>query len=141
MDIRLLTAADADVLTRVAEGVFDNDVDPTQTALFLADPRHHLCVAIDDGVVVAFASAVHYEHPDKPTELWINEVATAPSHQRRGLSRAILQRLLAHARDIGCAEAWVLTDHDNAPARALYSAVGGEETTDVVMVSFKLGGD
>jgi aminoglycoside 6'-N-acetyltransferase I len=119
MDIRLLTPADAALLDNVADGVFDEDVDGRLTAEFLADPRHHLCVAVDDGAVVAFASAVHYVHPDKRAQLWINEVATALG------------------RELGCTEAWVLTDEDNAAARALYGSAGGVESTGVVMVTFQ----
>jgi ribosomal protein S18 acetylase RimI-like enzyme len=140
VEIRLLTGADASVLRRVAEGVFDNPVDPAQTREFLADPRHHICVAIEDGEVVGFASAVHYVHPDKPTELWINEVGVAPAFHRRGLAKAILKELLAHARTLGCAEAWVLTDEDNTAARALYASVGGQETPPQLMVSFAIAG-
>jgi len=140
VEVRLLTGADASVLRSVAEGVFDNPVDPAQTLEFLADPRHHICVAIEDGAVVGFASAVHYVHPDKPTELWINEVGVAPAFQRRGLAKAILGKLLAHARTLGCVEAWVLTDEDNAAARALYASAGGRETPPQLMVSFAIAG-
>src|SRR5271168_489745 len=127
-DIRLLTSADARVLETVAPGVFDDPVDSAAAAEFLADPRHHVCVAIDNGVVVGFASAVHYVHPDKPNpELWINEVGVDPAFRQLGLGKAILRELLAHARSLGCKEAWVLTDEVNLPARALYSSVGGDE--------------
>ena len=82
------------------------------------------------------ASAVHYVHPDKRPQLWINEVGVAPSHQRRGLARAILERLKALGRELGCTEAWVLTDEDNAAARATYASAGGVESHGVVMVTF-----
>src|SRR5262245_21824670 len=88
VESRLLTAADSgeDVLTRVAPDVFDDPLDSGATREFLRDPRHHLVVAIDEGVVVGFASAVDYVHPDKPSpELWINEVGVASSHQGRGI--------------------------------------------------------
>lgn len=137
MNIRLLASADATALRKVADGVFDNAVDSALAAEFLADPRHHICVAIEAGVVVGFASAVHYVHPDKPSELWINEVGVAPAFQHRGLAKVILQELHRHARSLGCAEAWVLTDEDNAPARALYRSVGGRESPQL-MVSFDL---
>lgn len=137
-EIRLLSMTDGPVLQTVAEGVFDNPVDRALAAEFLADPRHHICVAVEDGAAVGFASAVHYVHPDKPTELWINEVGVAPAFQRRGLAKTILQKLLSHAWSLGCMEAWVLTDEDNAPARALYKSVGGEETPPQLMVTFRL---
>jgi hypothetical protein len=53
----------------VAAEVFDNPIDADLTAEFLGDARHHLAVAIDDGLVVGFASAIHYVHPDKPPQL------------------------------------------------------------------------
>lgn len=137
-EIRLLGPGDASLLDRVAEDVFDHEVRPALSAEFLADPRHHLCVAVDAGMIVGMASAVHYVHPDKPPQLWINEVGVAPSHQRQGLARAMIAELLALGRRLDCTEAWVLTDEDNAAARALYRATGGEETTGVVMASFPL---
>jgi GNAT superfamily N-acetyltransferase len=56
---------------------------------------HHIAVANDDGLVIGFASGVHYIHPDKPPRLWINEVAVAPAHRRHGLGKAVLQALIA----------------------------------------------
>jgi aminoglycoside 6'-N-acetyltransferase I len=109
LDIRHLGPDDEPVLRRVAAGVFDHDVDPALASEFLRDPRHHLVVAIEDGSVVGFASGVHYVHPDKPAELWINEVGVAPSHQRRGLGKRLLQAIFARgspatptARRCGC---------------------------------------
>ena len=137
-DVRLLTAADRSLLEKVAEGVFDDPLDQALTAEFLADPRHHLCVAVEAGAVVGFASAVHYVHPDKPAELWINEVGVAPEFQRQGLAKAILAKLLSHARSLGCTEAWVLTDESNVAARALYGSVGGDEQPGQLMVNIDL---
>jgi len=130
IDVRLLGPGDAQILARVAPDVFDNPVDADLATEFLADPRHHIAVAIDDGLVVGFASGVHYVHPDKPAELWINEIGVAPSHRRRGLGRRALTALLRHGRSLGCVSAWVLTDRDNAAARALYAGTGGIEGAD-----------
>ena len=138
--VRRLGPGDAAVLDRVAPEVFDHAVDPRWTAEFLADPRHHLVVAIDGDTVVGFASGVHYVHPDKPPELWVNEVGVAPSHQRRGIGRAVVAALFAHGRTLGCREAWLGTEHDNAPARALYAALGGTETS-MVILSFDIADD
>ena len=123
--IRSLAAGDGDVLARVADGVFDGPVSPRLAAEFLADPRHHLVVALDDGVVVGFVSAVDYVHPDKPSQLWINEVGVAPSRRRRGIARRLLDAMLAHGRTLGCTEAWLGTEESNAAARRLYESAGG----------------
>jgi GNAT superfamily N-acetyltransferase len=137
--IRVLGLGDGAVLERVAPDVFDGPVDARWSAEFFADPRHHLVVAIEDGVVVAMASALHYVHPDKPPELWVNEVAVAPTHQGRGIGRRVLIALLEHAKTLGCREAWLLTSADNTAARRMYAAAGGrEEDEPPVMITFDL---
>ncbi len=126
IEIRLLGPGDAAVLDRVADDVFDHAVDPRWTAAFLADARHHMHVALDDGIVVGMISAVDYVHPDKAPQLWINEVGVAPSHQRRGIARRLLDAMFAHGRTLGCTEAWLGTEDDNHPANALYRAAGSK---------------
>ncbi|HEV2363367.1 MAG TPA: GNAT family N-acetyltransferase [Caulobacteraceae bacterium] len=141
VEIGILGQSDLAQFERVAEGVFDHAVDPAPARQFLADPRHHLAVAIEEGVIVGFASGVHYVHPDKPPEMFINEVGVAPSHQRRGLGRAALAALLDRARAMGCVTAWVLTDPDNAPAHRLYGGLGGVRAPrPQVMFEFDLKG-
>ena len=125
VEIRLLGRDDAAVLDRVAPDVFDDPVAPRWTRAFLDDARHHLVVALDDGVVVGMASAVDYVHPDKAPQLWINEVGVAPSHHRRGIGRELVDALVARARALGCTYAWVGTEEDNLPARRLYERAGG----------------
>lgn len=138
-EIRILTPDDASVLERVAPGVFDRPIDPRWTGEFLADQRHHLAVAIDAAVVVGMASAVHYVHPDKPPELWINEVGVAATHRRMGLARQLLRALFAHGRTLGCAQAWVLADESNAVARGLYASAGGRAAAEpAIMYEFPL---
>ena len=138
VEVKVLGPDDGDVLSRVAAGVFDYAVDPDATREFLADPRHHIVVALEHGTVVGFASGLHYVHPDKPApELWINEVAVAPSHRRQGVATAILHELFAFARRLGCAEAWVLTEPDDDAALGLYTAAGGQ-SQEQVMFSFRL---
>ena len=138
IEIRLLAPSDAALLQNAAEGVFDDPIDPRWTSEFLADPRHHLAVAIDDGRVVGMASGVHYVHPDKAPELWVNEVGVVPTHQGRGLGRRILAALLAHGKALGCGEAWLLTEEENAAARRMYAAAGGVEAKNQVMITFAL---
>ena len=139
VEVRLLGPADETLLGSVAPDVFDEAPDPRFIHEFLNDPRHHIVVAIDDGLIVGFASGVHYLHPDKPSELFVNEVGVAPSHHRRGLGRAVTEALLAHGRSIGCGVAWVLTDRANHPAVGLYSSLGGEQDADeIVLFSFDL---
>jgi ribosomal protein S18 acetylase RimI-like enzyme len=142
VEIRVLHEWDEGVLANVADDVFDDPIDVKSTREFLSDPRHHLVVALDGGIVVGFASGVHYFHPDKPApELFVNEVGVAPSHQRRGVAKRILATLFEAGREAGCTQAWVLTERENAAALRLYEAAGGEEERAVpVMFSFAISG-
>jgi ribosomal protein S18 acetylase RimI-like enzyme len=136
IEIRTLRASDTDILQHVAPVVFDYPVDPGLAAEFLSDLRHRL---VDDGVVVGFVSGVTYIHPDKPIELWINEVAVAPSHRRQGIGKRMLEEMLTQGRLAGCHEAWVLTETTNRAAMRLYTSAGGiESSPDTVMFAFAL---
>ncbi len=136
--VRLLQPGEHALLERVAPDVFDG---PTVAALcreFAADPRHHLAVALDaDDRVVGMASGVHYVHPDKPPQLFINEVGVAPTHEGQGLGRQLLAVLLRRAAELGCSEAWTATEPDNTRAQALYRRMGGvADPTPFVMFTF-----
>jgi ribosomal protein S18 acetylase RimI-like enzyme len=143
IEIKLLGREDVGVLAHVAPDVFDDPIDVGRADEFLADPRHHLAVAVENGLVVGFVSAVHYVHPDKPRpELWINEIGVAETHQRRGLGTRLLHAVFAAARALGCVEAWVLTDRENTAAMRLYAAAGSpHQPTDHVMFTFRLGAE
>jgi hypothetical protein len=95
-----------------------------------------MAAAIDAQTLVGFASAVHYVHPDKPPELWINEVSVAATHRRRGIGKQLLRALFAAAEDLGCGEAWVLADPDNLEAARLYGSAGGRPVA-TTMFNFK----
>ncbi|WP_161882345.1 GNAT family N-acetyltransferase [Deinococcus alpinitundrae] len=132
--VRVLTSLEAHILENLAPDVFDNPVDSRWTAEFFADPQHHLAVALDGEAVVGMASGVRYVHPDKPPELFINEVGVSAAYQGQGLGRRLMDTLLDHARTLGCVAAWTLTEPDNAVARRLYASVGGEEETCQIFV-------
>lgn len=124
-DIVLLSQSNAALLDNIASDVFDNAVDPTSLAAFLADPRHVMTLAVHDGVVVGMASGFEYIHPDKRAEMFVNEVGIAPAYQRRGLGRKLIQAVLDDARARGCASAWVATATDNTPAQACFASIRG----------------
>jgi ribosomal protein S18 acetylase RimI-like enzyme len=141
-EVRCLSPDEADVLHDVAADVFDHPVRADFLKAFFDDSHSLLAVAIDRGVVVGMASGLVYGHPDKPLQLFVNEVGVAPSHQRRGLGRELVRCLLDRGRALGCAEAWVATEEENVAARALYAATGGrEDLSRAVVFTYALGGD
>jgi aminoglycoside 6'-N-acetyltransferase I len=145
IEIKMLEAGDTGLLERIASGVFEHPLKEFSVSEFLLDSRHHMAVALyraegaEQPQVIGFASAVHYVHPDKDPELWINEIGVAPDHRNHGVGKQLLNLLFNHARDIGCTEAWVLTERSNTSAMQLYSSVDGvESVSDQVMFSFSL---
>lgn len=135
--IRVLGRGDAAVFRNVASGVFDNRVDPKLAEEFLADPRHHMAVALASEQIVGMVSAVHYVHPDKPAELWLNEIGVAPAFQRQGIGKMLMRAVFDLGLALGCGEAWLGTEASNTAARRLYAAVGGKEEA-MVYVTFSL---
>ena len=134
IEIRLLTPADAGVLDRVDSDVFDNPIQPRLAEWYLASPNNHLVVAIESEEVVGMASAISYVHPDKPLQMFINEVGVSGTLQRQGLGKRLVGRLLDLARAMGCHEVWVATEEGNTSARALYASVLGREDPDRAVV-------
>ena len=137
VEIRLLTSADAAIFDHVADEVFDEPIDPKRLAAYLAEPGHFMLAALAGNEVVAQVAAVIHRHPDKVTELYIDEVGVAPAFQRQGIARWMLDEMFAIGRARGCKEAWVGTEHDNVPARRLYES-GGSEAEPFVMYVYKL---
>ncbi len=107
IEIRRLDAGDDALVMRIAEDVFDEPVRPDRLAAYLASPGHFMIVALADGVVVGQCAAVIHRHPDKVSELYIDEVGVSPAFQRQGIARKMLDAMFVIGREHGCEEAWV----------------------------------
>src|SRR5687768_13411320 len=112
-EILRIGPADAGLLDRAAEDVFDDDIDPARLAAYLADPGHLMVLALTDGEVVGQARAMLHRHPDEPTELYIDNLGVTPDRRREGIAGRLLDELVAWGRENGCEEAWVGTEVDN----------------------------
>jgi ribosomal protein S18 acetylase RimI-like enzyme len=137
-EIRLLTPADAPLFDHVAEGVFDEPVDPQRLAAYLREPGHFFIAALADGMMVGQCAAVIHRHPDKAPELYIDEVGVADAYLRRGIAAKMLEAMLALGREKCCEEAWLGTEPDNVPARALYNGRAALPVEEFVMYVFDL---
>lgn len=139
VQLKRLTSGDEAILRNIAADVFDVDIQPNLVVEYLNDPRHHLIVALDENLVVGFASGFQYLHPDKPPQLFINEVGVGLAYQRQGIGRRLIEELLKLAKELGCREAWVATEAGNTAARGLYSATGGDEDEErCVVYSYRI---
>ncbi len=126
--LRRLMSGDEALLDRVAPDVFDKPVRRDRLEAYLASPGHLMVVALDGDMVVGQCAGVVHLHPDKATELYVDEVGTATSHLRQGIATKMLAELFAWGRTLGCEEAWLGTEIDNVAANGLYRSLGGEAT-------------
>lgn len=133
VEIRKLGHRDLALLRDIPPGLFDNAIDPEQAEAFLADPMNLMFMAFVDETAVGMASATVLRHPDKPPQLFINEVAMRPEHRARGIAKALCRRAIMTARSFGCQSVWLGTEADNSEALALYRSLGGKESPNLVL--------
>ena len=136
MSIRLLAPGDEEIVRALA--TYEGPGDPEA---LLADPRTLMLVAFDGERPVGFVLGheLPRRHGDR-SKLFVYEVDTAETHQRRGIASALLARLAELARERGIRVGFVLTDEDNAAANALYRSAGGTSAADVIW-TFSYGDD
>lgn len=118
--VRRMSAGDETLFQSVAPGVFDEPIHPGRLNDYLRQPGHMMVLAFDGDLVVGQCAGVLHLHPDKPTELYVDEVGTADAYRRQGIARQMMDELFAWGRELGCEEAWLGTETDNEPAKALY---------------------
>jgi ribosomal protein S18 acetylase RimI-like enzyme len=137
MEIQLLGPGDYETLM-AASHLFDSPARPDAAIRFLAEPGHHLLLALVDGVPAGFVSGVETTHPDKGTEMFLYELAVDLRFQRRGIGRALTEALASLARKQGCYGMFVLTDESNEAALATYGRAGAGDPERCVLLSWSL---
>ncbi len=126
VNIEQVTAENAAVLDNVAEDVFDAPVKDEYLSVFLADIGHVMIVAVENDMVVGKCTAIVHHRPDKPDELYIDEVDVTLALRKQGIGKMLIARMLELADEYGCAECWLGTEKDNLPAKALYESHGAQ---------------
>lgn len=126
VEVHLAVEGDETLFRTLAPDVFDRPVQPDLLSAFLRDPRHHMIYALSGRTLVGFVSAVHYLHPDKPAQLWINQISVTPMMQRQKIGSRLIRRLLDHGAVLDCTEAWALAETERTAD--FYAALGGRQS-------------
>jgi len=109
------------------------------SADFLARPETALVVAEDESGVAGWVYGHELVHPDGERTMLLYSLDVAERARRQGVGTALVEAFVAHAKDGGCTEVWVLTDDANAAGLATYRAAGGQrEPVDSVMFVWEL---
>ena len=120
--VHRLTRETARLLDSVTDDVFDHPLRADSLEDFLACPRHEMFFAEADRRVVGMCSSFTYFHPDKPAQMFINEVGVDEAYRRRGIGRKLLDAMVELARERGLAYAWLGTASDNVEGKALFGS-------------------
>jgi len=136
--LRRIGADDASLFESIAPDVFDEPVDTARLAAYLTTPGHLMLLALEGERVVGQCAAVVHRHPDKPTELYVDELGTAATHRRQGIGRRLLAEMFDWGRELGATEAWLGTELDNAAANALYRGFAPIEDEAIRYYLFRL---
>lgn len=139
VSIVAVTAANREILDRLDPDVFDEPIVPGRLECCLAEPGHLMLVALENDEVIGMCTAMIHRHADKPDELYVDEIGVSAKARRRGIGREMMLAMFALGRAEGCAEAWVATEADNHPARALYQSLGPVEAETSVYYLYDLG--
>jgi GNAT superfamily N-acetyltransferase len=138
MHVRRLTAGDEKVAAEIVrlfdEGGGEDTAGNVDPAIFLRRPEAVMFVAEDESGPCGCVYGHELVHPDGVRTMLLYSLDVAEQVRRQGYGVALVNAFVDHARAIGCAEVWVLTDDANAAALATYDAAGGQrESTGQVM--------
>ena len=138
VSVRRMQPGDEALFQRLAPDVFDEPILASRLHDYLRSPGHIMVLALEDDLVVGQCAGVLHRHPDKTTELYVDEVGTASTHRRKGIARLMIDELFAWGRELGCVEAWLGTETDNEAAKSLYRRFKPKENETIQYFLFDL---
>ncbi|MGJ8537799.1 MAG: GNAT family N-acetyltransferase [Parasphingopyxis sp.] len=131
IDFHVITAENADLLDHVEKGVYEAPIRADFLEACLANPNQFLIVAVADGAVVGKAQAYIFHFPEKPAEIYIEEIDVAKKWRRQGVATGLMEAVGAEGKKRGIAEYWLITEKGNKGARALYERTAHRQQKSV----------
>ena len=118
---------DLDGIMEIEHAVFPTDAWSRESMRSELASRHgHYLVAFDQADPGRFVGYAGLLAPRGSHQADIQSLAVVESARRRGLARALVQSLVAEARERGAREVFLEVRVDNPGARALYESLGFE---------------
>jgi len=145
MEIRRLTAREVelarDTFVMMAE-VFEEPTSPVgvqYVSSLLSRQDFWALAALEGGAVVGglTAHALPLTRAEA-TELFIYDIAVRADRQRRGIGRALMNKLFTLGKDAGIRVSFVPAENEDSHALDFYRSVGGEPT-EVTFFTFERG--
>ncbi len=83
------------LLYSVAADVFDEEIDVDFLSRYVREENHIMLVALHENTIIAQVLSIIHKHPDKPTELYVDDLGVAPEFQREGIATLMMKQLFA----------------------------------------------
>ena len=143
MDIRRLGPGDERLAVRTVRTLKQAQarIDEEAMRRFLARGENCLIVATVEDSPVGFLLAYFLDRVDTERIMaFFYEIEVLPDYRRRGIARAMIDRLRAICVKYGAAKLWVQTTRENTAAVSLYLATGAAEVEqgDTVTYAYPL---
>ncbi|MEV4267171.1 GNAT family N-acetyltransferase [Kribbella sp. NPDC049584] len=103
-----------------------------------AEPGRFVFVADEGDAVLGFVAGEERPHWSGVPELYVGELAVDPRHEGRGVGRALIDAVAAHANEVGVHSITLDTGAANSNARSFYRRLGFEE--EDVKLTMRLDG-
>ena len=105
----------------------------------LSKDDFHVLVALHNDLLIGGVTG--YELPmykRQIRELFLYEIAVKPEFRKKGVAKALIERLKQICREKGIAEMYVGTSTPNKAAMALYASTGGEPEADIAWFVYQI---
>jgi ribosomal protein S18 acetylase RimI-like enzyme len=139
LEIRELLPDDYDAviaLWRASDGVTIRDVDQrAPLSAYLVQHRGLSFVAVDGGVIVGSTLC-----GTDGRRGYLQHVAVAKSHRRRGIASALVDRSVCALAERGIDKCHLMVLADNADARAFWTRIGWKDRSDIRLMSYTASG-
>lgn len=93
----------------------------------LTKPNAIFLVAVENGRIVGSAFGTHDNRKG-----WINRVAVAPDHQRKGIAARLVREVESRLRDAGIGIIACLIEDWNKTSMAFFQKIGYERRDDII---------
>ena len=138
VEIHRVTLDSLALLERVSPECFDAPIVPRRAAACVASPDTILLVATvqrpEGSYVVGQLLGVLHRHPDKATELYLDDLGVDPDFRRNGIARRLIDAAQALAAKEESEATWTLAEPDIPAALATYRGLGFAEETAILFL-------
>lgn len=126
IEFKKLELGDEELLKQTVYNFRQQEISTEKATDFLNNKMNIVHVAVDEGKVVGYVLAYRLNRMDTGKDfMLIFHLFVAEDHQRQGIARTLMTRVLDYAKSEPLHYVLLITQTENTKARALYESLGG----------------